>query len=150
MLLIRAPRAFLRVDRTLGQLTLWTRRRFTARFEHFKTYPVSVGIDGYLTPEGPYIINTKAKCPDWLVPDSAWAIELGLIPGTIIPGCDPTNPLKMRWLGVTDPVDGVGIHGTARTELLGQPASHGCIRMSVPDVMELFDLVPKGATIDIL
>jgi hypothetical protein len=32
------------------------------------------------------------------------------------------------------------IHGTNQEQLLGQPASHGCIRMSNDDVIELFEL----------
>lgn len=34
------------------------------------------------------------------------------------------------------------IHGTNQEELIGTPASHGCIRMSNIDVIELFDLTP--------
>ena len=33
------------------------------------------------------------------------------------------------------------IHGTNQEELLGKPASHGCIRMGNRDVVELFDRV---------
>ncbi len=38
--------------------------------------------------------------------------------------------------------NGAGIHGTEDTWSLGHAASHGCIRMSIPDVIELYDLVP--------
>jgi lipoprotein-anchoring transpeptidase ErfK/SrfK len=38
--------------------------------------------------------------------------------------------------------DGEGIHGTDDIASLGSAASHGCIRMSVPDVKELFRRVP--------
>ena len=34
------------------------------------------------------------------------------------------------------------IHGTNQEELIGTPASHGCIRMANIDVIELFDLTP--------
>lgn len=37
------------------------------------------------------------------------------------------------------------IHGTAREDLLGTPASHGCIRLANRDMLELFNLVPEGA-----
>ncbi len=33
------------------------------------------------------------------------------------------------------------IHGTPDTEPMGKPLSHGCIRMTNTDIMELFDLV---------
>ncbi|MFA5041157.1 MAG: L,D-transpeptidase, partial [Bdellovibrionales bacterium] len=41
------------------------------------------------------------------------------------------------------------IHGTNREDLLGTPASHGCIRMSNNEIIELFDLIPVGASVEI-
>jgi lipoprotein-anchoring transpeptidase ErfK/SrfK len=38
--------------------------------------------------------------------------------------------------------DGAGIHGTDETAALGSAASHGCIRMAIPEVKELYDQVP--------
>ncbi len=42
------------------------------------------------------------------------------------------------------------IHGTADTEVIGKPHSHGCIRMRNKDVIELFDMVPLGTKVYIL
>jgi hypothetical protein len=39
------------------------------------------------------------------------------------------------------------IHGTADETLLGQPSSHGCIRMGNADVMRLFELVDIGTRV---
>ena len=41
------------------------------------------------------------------------------------------------------------IHGTSQEEAIGQPASHGCIRMNNTAVMELFDLVEAGTAVEI-
>jgi lipoprotein-anchoring transpeptidase ErfK/SrfK len=41
------------------------------------------------------------------------------------------------------------IHGTADEHLIGQPTSHGCIRMRNRDVAELFDLVEVGTPVTI-
>jgi len=41
------------------------------------------------------------------------------------------------------------IHGTPEEGLIGEPASHGCIRMKNNDVIELFDFVPLGTLIEI-
>jgi len=41
------------------------------------------------------------------------------------------------------------IHGCPDTELMGKPASHGCIRMRNRDLIELFDLVPTGTPVEI-
>ena len=43
--------------------------------------------------------------------------------------------------------DGAGIHGTSDVASLGTAASHGCLRMSVPEVIELYDKVPLGTPI---
>ncbi len=39
------------------------------------------------------------------------------------------------------------IHGTNQENLLGTPASHGCIRLSNSDVIELFELLSEGAEV---
>ena len=39
------------------------------------------------------------------------------------------------------------IHGTNHEEEIGQPASHGCIRMKNDDLIALFDQVPVGAEV---
>jgi lipoprotein-anchoring transpeptidase ErfK/SrfK len=106
-----------------------------------ETYPIAVGQVGLETPAGQYKIANKAINPAWHVPNSPWA---GKLAGKVIPGNDPTNPIKARWLGV---YDGVGIHGTTDDASIGHNASHGCIRMHIPDVEKLYDEVPVGAAI---
>jgi L,D-transpeptidase catalytic domain/Putative peptidoglycan binding domain len=106
-----------------------------------KEYTVAVGALGFDTPAGLYHIQNKAVDPAWHVPNSDWAGDLA---GTVVPGGTPENPLKARWLGI---YDGAGIHGTDQTYSLGSAASHGCIRMAIPDVIELYDQVPVGAPI---
>jgi lipoprotein-anchoring transpeptidase ErfK/SrfK len=106
-----------------------------------KEYTVAVGALGFDTPAGLYHIQNKAVDPAWHVPNSDWAGDLA---GTVVPGGTPENPLKERWLGI---YDGAGIHGTDQTYSLGTAASHGCIRMAIPDVIELYDEVPVGAPI---
>ena len=41
------------------------------------------------------------------------------------------------------------IHGTPEEGLIGQPASHGCIRMKNQDVIDLFDQVQEGTLVEI-
>ena len=106
-----------------------------------KEYTVAVGAVGFDTPAGLYHIQNKAIDPAWHVPNSDWA---GSLAGTVVPGGSPDNPLKARWLGI---FNGAGIHGTDETYSLGHAASHGCIRMAIPDVIELYDQVPVGAPI---
>ena len=115
--------------------------RFYKRLELVKEYTVAVGAVGFDTPAGLYHIQNKAVDPAWSVPNSDWAGDLA---GTVVPGGVPENPLKARWMGI---YDGAGIHGTDQTYSLGSAASHGCIRMAIPDVIELYDQVDVGAPI---
>jgi lipoprotein-anchoring transpeptidase ErfK/SrfK len=39
---------------------------------------------------------------------------------------------------------GDGIHGTDEPGSIGSAASHGCIRMLVPDVIQLYSMTPVG------
>jgi hypothetical protein len=41
------------------------------------------------------------------------------------------------------------IHGTPVERLIGQPASYGCIRMRSRDVVELFNMMPVGARVEV-
>lgn len=42
------------------------------------------------------------------------------------------------------------IHGTPDAVALGQPGSHGCVRMHNDDLIELFDLVAAGTPVNIV
>jgi len=110
--------------------------RFFKNLRLEKTYKIAVGQVGLETPAGLYHVQNKAINPTWHVPDSAWA---GKLAGKVIPGGVPENPLKARWMGI---YNGAGIHGTDAISSLGSAASHGCIRMAIPDVEELYDQVP--------
>lgn len=110
--------------------------RFYKDLELAKTYTIAVGQVGYETPVGLYHIQNKAVNPAWHVPEREWA---GSLAGQVIPGGTAQNPLKARWMGI---YNGAGIHGTDATGSLGSRASHGCIRMSIPDVKELYDEIP--------
>jgi lipoprotein-anchoring transpeptidase ErfK/SrfK len=117
------------------------RRAFTLRlYDHLKlekTYGIAVGMAGLETPAGLYNIQDKQVNPSWHVPNSAWAGDLA---GQVIPP-GPQDPIKARWMGI---YAGAGIHGTDEDGSIGSAASHGCIRMHIPDVIDLYDRVDVG------
>jgi lipoprotein-anchoring transpeptidase ErfK/SrfK len=125
---------YLTLDRSTFTLKFWKDLKLV------KSYTVAVGQEGLETPEGLYHIQDKQVEPTWHVPDSAWA---GSLAGESIPP-GPSNPLKARWMGI---FEGAGIHGTEETYSLGTAASHGCVRMSIPDVEDLYDRVEVGTPI---
>ena len=115
--------------------------RLFKRFKVVKRYKVAVGMADYPTPRGLFAIQSKQVNPVWSVPNSPWAGELA---GTTVSGGSAANPLKARWMGITG---SVGIHGTSLGGSIGTRASHGCIRMHVPDVIALYKRVPIGTPV---
>jgi lipoprotein-anchoring transpeptidase ErfK/SrfK len=126
--------SYLTLDRDDFTLRLWK------DLDLARTYTVAVGQEGLETPEGLYEIQEKEENPTWHVPESAWAGDLA--GQTIPPG--PENPIKARWMAI---YEGAGIHGTEETSSLGSAASHGCVRMAIADVEELYDQVEVGTPI---
>jgi lipoprotein-anchoring transpeptidase ErfK/SrfK len=133
--LARVYNTVVTIDRDNFKLRLFKGLKFR------KGYGIAVGMAGLDTPAGRYAIQNKQVNPAWHVPNSVWA---GALAGQVIPGGAPNNPLKARWLGIAN---GVGIHGTAEEWSIGTRASHGCIRMHVADVIDLFSRVPVGAPV---
>jgi lipoprotein-anchoring transpeptidase ErfK/SrfK len=107
-----------------------------------KTYGIAVGRVGLETPAGLYHVQNKAINPAWTMPNSSWVAPKDR--GKVIPGGTAANPLKARWIGI---YAGAGIHGTDDSGSIGSAASHGCIRMRIPDVEELYPQVPVNAPV---
>jgi lipoprotein-anchoring transpeptidase ErfK/SrfK len=135
------------LPREYARYIVINRSSFTLRFFHHlrlqRSYTIAVGQQGLETPAGLYHALDKQVNPSWHVPNSAWAGDLA---GQVIPP-GPADPLKARWIGI---FDGAGIHGTDDIGSLGSAASHGCVRMSISDVIDLYDRVEVGDPIYIL
>lgn len=109
--------------------------------EPLRRYPIACGQPAYPTPTGRFEVYDKVKDPSWIPPDSPWAKEAKTIP----PG--PSNPLGTRWIGLS--WGGVGIHGTNADWTIGSASSHGCMRMHLSDVEDLYDRVGEGTQVTI-
>ena len=133
--LSRAYGTIITIDRANFRLRLFKGLKLS------KSYGVAVGMPAYPTPTGRYTITNKAVNPAWTAPNSPWA---GAYANETVAGGSAENPLKARWMGI---VNGVGIHGTGAPGSIGSRASHGCIRMTVPDVVDLYPRVPVGTPV---
>jgi lipoprotein-anchoring transpeptidase ErfK/SrfK len=131
----KAYRTVVTIDRAHFRLRLFKRLKFV------KGYGVAVGMPAYPTPTGLFSIQSKQVNPTWTAPNSPWAGEMA---GQQVAGGAADNPLKARWMGVSG---AVGIHGTGQPWSIGTRASHGCIRMTVPDVIDLFGRVDVGTPV---
>ncbi|MGB2953262.1 MAG: L,D-transpeptidase [Gaiellaceae bacterium] len=124
------------IRRGSNRLFLYNGMRF------WSVFPIATGQSIYPTPLGRWTIVVKWRNPWWYPPASPWAQGLKPVP----PG--PGNPLGTRWMGLSAP--GVGIHGTPDAASIGYSASHGCIRMRIPDAEWLFNRVRIGTTVFIV
>jgi len=125
-----------------------------------KSWPVSTSKFGlgsepgsYRTPVGRFRICEKigAEAPAWSVFKSRQPTGEIASPG----GEEDGVLTRILWLeGLEESNQNtrdryVYIHGTNQEHLIGQPASHGCIRLRNADVIEVFSLVPEGAVLEI-
>ena len=135
-----------RTVRTFGPLIVIRRGSNTLTLfdgpKQVRVFRIATGLPQYPTPLGRFDIVDKQYHPWWYPPPSDWAKGLKPVP----PG--PSNPLGTRWMGLS--AWGVGIHGTPSAASIGYSASHGCIRMYVPDAEWLFERVRFGTTVFIV
>lgn len=131
--------AYIVIDRSSFSLRLYQHLRLS------HTYEIAVGMEGLETPAGLHHIEWKQVDPPWLVPNKAWA---GALAGTTVPP-GPGDPLKARFMSFEG---GAGIHGIDPSEYgsIGHDASHGCVRMRIPDVIALYDRTPVGTPVYII
>jgi lipoprotein-anchoring transpeptidase ErfK/SrfK len=129
------------VSRTTNRLWLYD------DFKVERTYPVATAKFGFETPPGAWTIIAKVENPTWHNPclgqPGCWAANE---PAEIGPG--PGNPLGTRALYLDAP--GIRIHGSPEDSSIGSWASHGCIRMHIPDSEALYPLVPVGTPVYVI
>jgi L,D-transpeptidase YbiS len=122
------------------------------------TYPISTSRFGLgfeegslRTPTGRFVVSEK--------------IGDGAPMGTVFRGRIPSGEMaheggeedrvltRILWLDGIEPANAntkdrfIYIHGTNQEAQIGQPASHGCIRMRNKDIVELFDTIPAGTPV---
>jgi lipoprotein-anchoring transpeptidase ErfK/SrfK len=124
------------------------------------TYPVSTSKFGlgfqegsFRTPTGRFRVVSKIgeDAPAWMIFKSR--MPTGHLAG---PGGEEDLVLtRILWLEGLDPENTntrdryIYIHGTNQEELIGTPASHGCIRLRNHDMIDLFNSVSEGTPVEI-
>ncbi len=104
-------------------------------------YPASVGSRHDPLPVGRWKIKGVRFNPDFHYnPKLFWDSEPGDEKAKLPPG--PNNPVGSVWIDMSKPH--YGIHGTPEPSTVGRTASHGCIRLTNWDALELGRLVSPG------
>lgn len=95
------------------------------------------------TPQGERVIERKVKDPIWNKPDWAFIEESQLPPKS---GRDRVDDFSLGdyalYIG-----DGYLLHGTVFQSLLGNPVTHGCVRIGDKDLEYAYNTLPVGGRV---
>ncbi|MFA5955435.1 L,D-transpeptidase [Hyphomicrobium sp.] len=108
------------------------------------TYPVAIPT-GEARWQGVTSVTSKRVNPPW-TPTPDMVRNNPRLPRWV-PGGHPMNPLGIRamYLGTS----AYRIHGTDAPWTIGQAVSHGCIRMTNEDVLDLYPRIPVGTRVTV-
>jgi lipoprotein-anchoring transpeptidase ErfK/SrfK len=125
-----------RVDQSDGSVSVLDReQRVIAR------YPATMGSEKDPLPVGRWKVNGVSRNPPFNYnPDLFWDADPSHSKAKLAPG--PNNPVGVVWVDLSR--EHYGIHGTPEPASIGKTQSHGCIRLTNWDVLELADLVTPG------
>jgi lipoprotein-anchoring transpeptidase ErfK/SrfK len=107
-------------------------------------YPASIGSEEKPAPSGEFKVRRIARNPTYHY-DPKFQFKgvhtnrkLAVAPG-------PNNPVGVVWIDLTK--ESYGIHGTPDPERIGKTYSHGCIRLTNWDALDLAKRVRKGTPV---
>jgi lipoprotein-anchoring transpeptidase ErfK/SrfK len=127
------------VDAKEGTLTL-----LDAGGTPFAQFPASTGSKHDPLPEGRWQVRGVATNPEYRYnPKLFWDAKAGDTKARIAAG--PNNPVGLAWIDLT--IEHYGIHGTPEPGKIGKTQSHGCVRLTNWDVMQVVRSLGRGATI---
>ena len=106
------------------------------------TYPTTVGSSDTPSPTGTFSIVNRVKNP-WYRASSGEGKDKKVF--MLPPG--PNGPVGVVWMGLSKP--SYGIHGSPVPEGISRQASHGCVRLTNWDVLEVYANVDTGTKVDL-
>ncbi|NVM75543.1 lipoprotein-anchoring transpeptidase ErfK/SrfK [Duganella sp. SG902] len=110
----------------------------------FAQFPASTGSKHDPLPEGRWQVRGVATNPEYRYnPKLFWDAKAGDSKARIAAG--PNNPVGLAWIDLS--IEHYGIHGTPEPGKIGKTQSHGCVRLTNWDVMQVVRAVARGATV---
>ena len=104
-------------------------------------YPATMGSEHDPLPLGTWKITGVQRNPTFFYnPDLFWDAKGEHSKAKIAPG--PNSPVGVVWIDLSK--EHYGIHGTPEPGTIGKTESHGCIRLTNWDALELADMVGPG------
>lgn len=131
--------ATIEVDKAKKQV-----RAFDAGGKLLAAYPATVGSQDMPTPSGELTVVTVAPAPTWTY-DPARLSFGDRKAGKLTIKAGPNNPVGAVWIDLSK--ETYGIHGAPDPRLVGKAASHGCVRLTNWDAVQLSKAVERGTRV---
>ena len=136
------------LDKWVGHIRADKKLRLVTTYDQkgriLGVYPASIGSAQMPSPKGVFKVRNKAGFPAYtLSPENGFERLDDGQQVVIAPG--PNNPVGTAWIGLSEKT--YGIHGTPEPSHIGLTESHGCIRLTNWDAMELARLVRTGVEV---
>ncbi|MCX8038646.1 MAG: L,D-transpeptidase [Candidatus Sumerlaeia bacterium] len=108
-------------------------------------YPSTLGSKHDPLPLGTYQVTAVNHKPTFMYqPKLFWDVDDSKPPALLPPG--PNSPVGIVWIGTSR--KSVGIHGTPNPEAISKTTSHGCIRLTNWDALQLASRVSPGTRLE--
>ncbi len=141
------PRVFtvarIEVDKTLGEVRAYDASDKLAAF-----YPATVGSTERPAPSGVFKVTAVAPRPAYFYDPKRLTFQPEGAKGKLKIAPGPNNPVGSTWIAITVPT--YGIHGSPDPTTIGKRQSHGCVRLTNWDAVELGKAVKKGVKVDFI
>jgi lipoprotein-anchoring transpeptidase ErfK/SrfK len=133
--------ARIEVDKTENEV-----RVYDASGKVIASYPASVGSTERPAPSGVFAVTAVAARPAYFYDPKRLTFTPAGATGKLRIAPGPNNPVGSTWIALTVPT--YGIHGAPDPTLIGKRQSHGCVRLTNWDAIELGRSVRKGVTVE--
>jgi lipoprotein-anchoring transpeptidase ErfK/SrfK len=138
------PRKFevarIEVDKSLGAVRAYDKAGNISAF-----YPATVGSAERPAPSGTFAVVAVAPHPAYFYDPKRLTFQPEGAKGKLKIAPGPNNPVGATWIAITVPT--YGIHGSPDPTTIGKRQSHGCVRLTNWDAVELGKAVKKGAKV---
>ncbi|MES1203269.1 MAG: L,D-transpeptidase [Pseudomonadota bacterium] len=132
--------ASIEVDKTLGDV-----RALDAQGAVLAFYPATIGSGEHPAPTGAFAVRGVAFNPIYHFDPARLPAFNRADSATFDVAAGPNNPVGLVWIALT--ADTYGIHGSPDPEHIGKTESHGCVRLTNWDAMELGHAVRPGVPV---
>lgn len=123
-------------------------RAYDAEDALIATYPATIGSSETPSPEGSLKVVKATKNPTYVYDPKKLDFKgvRARKKFEIAPG--PNNPVGLVWIGLNK--QGYGIHGSPEPKAISRQRSHGCVRLTNWDALDLAAMVAPGVPVEFL